>query len=228
LAVASEESTAFERLAKSAPSPDDRVLSALEAEFGAEPPARAWSRRSRLCLSLALLALALIVTSWRTLGSTAASLVLLALGCSLALAVFFLAAAVPGRIRWHHRQRQLLVVSILLLTCAHVAWTSSGFEPLLALAEGDPWSRVLACGLHALVSAGLCLVALLSPWRRVEAFSPTLLGALFGALAGFSGMLSVDAGCVSTEGFHLLLGHALAVVVFGLVGAALGRRWLAP
>lgn len=227
--MAATSDKAFERLAKHAPSPDERVLRALEAEFAtASPGVRPWPRRSRLVVSLLLFAMALAVTSWSSLGGAVAQLVLLALGCSLALGVLFLPAAVPGATRLAHRQRQLSVVAILALTIAYVVWSTTGFAPVSSLGHGDDWSKVVACGLHVLLAGGLGLVSLLLPWRRSDAFSPTLFGASLGAFAGLCGMLSVDAGCATSEGFHVVFGHASAVVVFGLLGAGLGRRWLSP
>jgi hypothetical protein len=229
LAGTSDESAVFERLAKGERPPDESILRALEAEFAVHSPlVRPWARRSRLLTSLLLLAIALGVTSLRQLGSASAPLVLGALGCSLALGVLFLPAAVPGANRLEHRHRQLLVLAILAMTAANVAWTTSAFAPLATLTHPDPLSRVLSCGLHVLLTGGLCLLSLLLPWRRADPFSPALLGGALGAFAGLCGLLAVDAGCASSEGFHALLGHASAVVVFGLLGAVFGRRWLAP
>lgn len=225
----SDDSPLFRHLADQAPVVDDRVLRALEAEIGAAAEtARPWSRRSRLLTSLLLGALALGLTSLGAMGTPAAPLVFGAVLGSLALGALVVALAAPGGARGNRKGRRLLVADIVALSVTYLAFGITGFEPLASLGHAEASAQLWRCGLHGALSGGLCLIALLWPWRRTDPFSPALLGALLGALSGLAGMLSVDAGCASSEGFHVLLGHGLGVLVLGLVGMALGRRWLPP
>jgi hypothetical protein len=229
LVAPSDDSPLFRHLADSAPVVDDRVLRALEVEIGRAPVAsRSWSRRSRLLTSLLLGALALGLTSVNALGTTAAPLVLLALLASLALGGLVLPLSAPGSARASHGKRRHLVVIIAALAMTYLGFAITGFEPLASLGHAQASAQLWRCGLHGALIGGLCLVALLWPWRRTDPFSPGLLGALLGALSGLAGMLAVDAGCANSEGFHVLLGHGLGVLVLGLVGMALGRRFLPP
>lgn len=229
----SDEIAAFERLADTAV-PDPRVLRALEAEFSGTPPAApsAWSRlreprfrsrQARIVASLSLAALALLLTSVG--GRADLRALLTALVGGLGLCWLFLPSTVPGPTR-ARTARLVLMGVVLVLTAAYVGLAIVDFDPLSIVFANVPGARMAGCSLHAALASGLCLAALLWPWQRSDPFSPTLLGAGFGALAGYAGMLAVDASCASTEGFHVLLGHASAVAVFAAIGALLGRRWL--
>lgn len=227
--ASSDDSPAFRHLAEHASVVDERVLRALEAEFVRAPERpRRWSRRSRLWTSLVLVTLALGMTSVGALGGAAAPLVLTALLVSFALAAVVVPLVAPGRARTSHGTRRLWVVFIVLLSAVYLAFVITGFDPLSSVGGAAARMQLWRCGLHGALIGGLCLIALLWPWRRTDPFSPGLLGAVLGGLSGLGGMLSVDAGCANSEGFHVLLGHGLGVVVLGLVGRALGRRWLQP
>lgn len=234
----SNEKAAFERLA-SATVPDDRILAALEAEFSGEPQAKrsVWSRlvtpdfrtrQARILASLGLAALALLVTSLGGLERHELPSVFTALVGGLGLCWLFLPSTVPGPTRATRSSRLVLMGLVLALTLAYLGLAIVTFEPLSIVLAQVPGARIVGCSLHVGLAGGLCLAALLWPWKRSDPFSPTLLGAGLGALAGYSSMLAVDAACASTEGFHVLFGHASAVAVFAALGALLGRRWLAP
>lgn len=238
MADTSEESAAFEHLAGAA-GPDERVLRALEAEFsGAAKTQRSFwsrvlaprfpSRQARILASLCLAALALIVTSLGGLERSEIPAVFTALVGGLGLCWLFLPSTVPGPTRATRASRLVLMGLVLALTLAYLVLAIVEFDPVSIALARVPGARVVGCGLHVGLAGGLCLAALLWPWQRSDPFSPTLLGAGLGALAGYSGMLAVDASCASTEGFHVLLGHASAVAVFAALGALVGRRWLAP
>lgn len=235
----SEERAAFEHLAGAPALPGDRVLQALELEFAAAKPAprSLWdkvsfpalrSRQARVWTSLGLGALVLAATSLAGLQLAEVPVMLTALAGGLGLCALFLPSAVPGPTRASRTSRLVSMGVVAVLTLAYLGLTIAEFDPLSIVLARVPWSRVVACGLHVALAGGLCLAALLWPWRKSDPFSPMLLGAVLGALAGYASMLSVDASCASTEGFHVILGHASAVAIFGVLGALLGRRWLSP
>jgi len=243
LADTSEESALLARLSAHESGPDrlpvvdERILRALEADVVRAPERSLWqkltapmlsSRPARLAASLGLGAIVLALTSFSGLDHAELPALLTALAGGLGLSWLFLPPAVPGPARATRTSRWVLGGVVLALTVAYVTMTIAEFDPLSIVLAEVPWQRVVACGLHVALAGGLCLVAFIWPWQKSDPFSPGLLGALLGALAGYAGMLAVDATCASTEGFHVILGHASAVVAFAAVGALVGRRWLSP
>lgn len=238
MADTSDESPVLSSLAQNPPSPDERILRALEKELASPPEEQPWyarfypwqlpSRQARVFASLSLTALVLGLGSLRAMNVSGIPALLTALAGGLGLCALFVPSAVPGPARASRTSRQVLVLVVALLAVGYVSLTIADFDPLSSVLRGYALAQVMSCGLHVLLTGTLCLLALLAPWQRSDPFSPTLLGGLLGALAGYAGMLLVDAACASTEGFHILIGHASAVLVFGLGGAIVGRRWLSP
>lgn len=243
MAGTSDESATFTHLAEHPPSPDERILRALEQELASHAgeklpgqarfyPWRLSSRQARVWVSLGSAGLVLVLGSLgaisRGMNRATASALLVAFAGGLGLCFLFLPSAAPGPTRSARSSRQMLVLLVALLTLAYAWLTIAGFDPLSAVLSAPGRAGVVRCGLHVLLSGSLCLLALLLPWRHSDPFSPRLLGGLVGALAGYASMLTIDAACASTEGFHVLLSHASAVAVFGLCGALVGRRWLSP
>jgi hypothetical protein len=139
---------------------------------------------------------------------------------------------------------------ILAVACASVAWwrgKSAVGRPsaaLLAIAVVAPvatyvwlviWHGRYAepaphvgfrCLAMTLASGAPILAAALYVRKRTVAVHPIASGAALGAAAGAFGEITVDLWCPITTSMHVLIGHALPIVLLALVGASVGRSIL--
>ncbi len=140
---------------------------------------------------------------------------------------------------------------LVAVACASVAWWRGGSlvgrssTALLAVAVlapiatyvwlvswhgryDDPASRIgYRCLAMTLASSTPLLGAAVYVRRRTVAVNPVLSGAALGAAAGAFGSITVDLWCPLTSSPHVLIGHALPIVILAILGAALGRIALA-
>jgi hypothetical protein len=94
------------------------------------------------------------------------------------------------------------------------------------LVEISPWG--VRCAAIAAVIGATALVGFASALRRAAPVASSLRGATLGAAAGAWAGLAVFIFCPSGDPLHLLLGHALPVAGFTLLGALALARALRP
>jgi hypothetical protein len=141
------------------------------------------------------------------------------------LAVFALGILRPPGTRatgWIRVSVAVLVPATFLIYLAFLA------SDRLPIQEALGSSSIMACGVHTLLaSAGVALGVML-PWRRTDPFNPGLTGALLALGGALAASIAMGVVCPSREGWHLWLAHGLTLISIVLVGAWIGRRWLAP
>jgi hypothetical protein len=152
---------------------------------------------------------------WRTLNVLQAAAVFTALAaCSVLLALSLARQIVPG-------SRVLLPAS----------WSVFGFLAIIGaifvtLYQAHPEPAFVSTGLVCLriglecaaPVAALCWLVL----RRGAILNPRAVGALTGALAGFSGLLLLEIFCPNLNAYHVLAWHLGAVLASTLGGTATG------
>ncbi len=118
----------------------------------------------------------------------------------------------------------LALVAIAILTpIATYAWLVSWHDRY-----GEPAERVgYRCLAMTIASGAPLLIAALWVRKRTVVVHPVVSGAALGAAAGAFGSVTVDLWCPLTTSLHVLVGHALPIVVLAVFGAALGRSALA-
>jgi hypothetical protein len=84
------------------------------------------------------------------------------------------------------------------------------------------------CGTFALIVGAIASGGTLYVWRRTDPLTPGLSGALAGLLGGIAAGVGVGIACPSAESWHLWLAHGTTVLVLVIVGAVVGKKWLAP
>jgi hypothetical protein len=87
---------------------------------------------------------------------------------------------------------------------------------------------IMRCTLWSLLFGSVVAGTVLTLWRRTDPFDPGVSGALAGLVGGLTGALTVGVACPNFEAWHLCVGHTLGLVVLGVLGWMVGRRWLAP
>ncbi len=121
--------------------------------------------------------------------------------------------------------RVLVATLVPLSFCVYLALATSETLPLdHALHD----SGTLGCGMYTLLTSALVALGVMLPWRRTDPVSPGLTGALLGLGGGLVAATAASVVCPSREGWHLWLAHGASLVVVVLIGAWVGRRWLAP
>jgi hypothetical protein len=133
----------------------------------------------------------------------------------------------PGR-RSSRQARRALAGLLLLVIFTYLGSAATGFRPLSSQLGASSLSALLRCGLSATLAGGVMAVSMLTAWRRTDPFDPGVTGALLGLMGGLAGTLALGEVCPNHEGWHLWLGHGLAVLLVTLLGMLVGRRWLAP
>jgi hypothetical protein len=88
--------------------------------------------------------------------------------------------------------------------------------------------RVRGCFTMSMVIAGVALAGLTFALRRSVVVAPIARGALLGACAGAWAGLTIHLHCPCGDRIHILLGHALPIALFSLVGALVSPRFLRP
>ncbi len=88
--------------------------------------------------------------------------------------------------------------------------------------------RTTSCFAAASLCALLALTGFTVALRRAVPVAPIARGALLGAAAGAWAGLTQHLHCPSGARLHILLGHAVPIVIFAIVGALVTPRWLRP
>jgi hypothetical protein len=91
---------------------------------------------------------------------------------------------------------------------------------------GAPGSEV-ACFTLAIAVGAPPLASFLGVRRGADPMHPTSLGALAGATSGALANVVLMLWCPMTETVHVLVGHALPMIVLTVIGATLGETVLA-
>ena len=143
-----------------------------------------------------------------------------------AAVLFFGLVRPPGR-RGSRTFRVALAVALPLLFFGYLALAASN-----TLSFGQFLDQGVAhastCGAFSLLLGAVAAAGTLHAWRRTDPLTPGLTGALAGLLGGLTSAVGVGVACPSHEGWHLWLAHGTTVLVFVVVGWAVGRKWLAP
>jgi len=193
-------------------------------------PARSVSRRSRLLLTalvafaglLALLAAGL--HDHHDLGSENALYGTLGWACVLLVVLGLGVARPPGkRVRWQARLLVALLVPLSFL--GYLAFEASETLPMDRALGNE---GTVGCGVYTLLTSAVVSLGIMLPWRRTDPVSPGLTGALLGLGGGLVAAIAIGVVCPCREGWHLWLAHGASLVTVVLIGAWVGRRWLAP
>ncbi len=152
-----------------------------------------------------------------------------ALGWSVVLSATLLIglASPPGR-RPRTALRVGVAVLVPLVFFVYLWESAANANTLETLTQGAYASHAMRCGavcfiIGALMSAGLMLL-----WRRTDPLTPGISGALVGLVGGMGSALGMGIACPSHEAWHLCVSHGVVVASLVVLGAAAGRRLLAP
>lgn len=193
-------------------------------------PARCVSQQKRLLVTgfvalaglLALLAAGL--HDHHQLGSENALYATLGWACVLLLVLALGVARPPGkRVGW---QARLLVA--LLVPLSFLVYLALGASETLPMGRALDNEGTVGCGLYTLLTSAVVSLGIMLPWRRTDPVSPGLTGALLGLGGGLVAAIAMGVVCPCREGWHLWLAHGASLVSVVLIGAWIGRRWLAP
>jgi len=183
-------------------------------------------RRAALIYAVAALAGLPLFFAWGGIEHSAGRPITLTIG--IAIGALLLAITCAGVAWWRGksavgRPEGVLFAVAVLAPIATYVW--------LVMWHGryaDPPSHLgFRCLLMTMVSGAPLLAAALYVRKRTVAVHPVASGAALGAAAGAFGEITVDLWCPITTSAHVLLGHALPIVILALAGAAIGRSVLA-
>jgi hypothetical protein len=219
----------------SPPTPCARVSGAIHQKCTKNLAGRSCkSAQRRTAVTLLIFAVVVGLFSWRAVaydipeGFIRTGL-LGALGWSVVLTVTLLfgLASPPGR-----RPKRLVRVAIAALVpivfFVYLTNTAAAHVAFGTFAQGASADHAVRCGaicfgVGALMSAGLMLL-----WRRTDPLTPGTSGALVGLVGGMGSALGMGVACPSHEAWHLCVSHGVVVASLVVLGAAAGRRLLAP
>jgi hypothetical protein len=194
----------------SAERPSDAVRARILAAAKATPSkTHAEVARTRVVLSLAAAAPPIVMFVWSLLAVTSTVLTLVSSSPLGPRTPRLAALAVGGPI-----------AAFVLGTLGVVLW------PDTWTAATSPHKDVVCIGL-GLVMGAAPLSVLLTHFRGQDPVTPRVRGASFGVVAGAwagAGMMLV---CPNNTATHVLVGHALPVLLFAFIGALVGQSVLA-
>lgn len=131
----------------------------------------------------------------------------------------------PGR-RGSRELRWAIALGLPLVFFGYLALSAHDTLPLSRFIREDAHAPV--CALFTLLCGAATAGGTLLAWRRTDPLTPGLSGALAGLCGGLAAAVGIGVACPSHEAWHLWLAHGTAVLVFVVVGWAVGRKWLAP
>lgn len=195
-------------------------------------PAGSVSARRRLLLTalVALAGLSALLAAGlhdhRDLGANTESVLWGALGWAgvLSVVIGIGVARPPGkRLGWPAR-----VLVATLVPLAFLAYLALATRETLPVDRALDDQGTLGCGVYTLLTSAVVALGIMLPWRRTDPFNPGLTGALLGLGGGLVAATAANVVCPCREGWHLWLAHGASLVLVVLIGAWVGRRWLAP
>jgi hypothetical protein len=133
----------------------------------------------------------------------------------------------PGR-RGSLALRVGVLLALPVIFFGYLAFAGSGHMPLGEFVQGSHAGWAIGCGLVATVFGAAAAGGMWFVWRGTDPLTPGLSGALAGMAGGMVGAIAMGCGCAATETWHLWTSHGSVLIVLGLVGWLVGRRWLAP
>jgi hypothetical protein len=203
---------AFREAVKDRDAPIEGLFERVSGEVRRERGARAWlrSRPTGVRLALALGAVLVVGAVFTVIGRDHAPfgpIALLALIATLTVVVALRPIHRPALPRW------VEISTLGLATGAPLALAGIAVFGDPTPVEGDLW---YCFGLG--VAIALPIVACVALLDRGSRAWSTVLAA---AAAGLAANIALDAHCRSTEPVHLVLGHALVVILYVAVAGAL-------
>jgi hypothetical protein len=219
----------------SPPTPCERVSGAIHDKCTKNLDGRSCrSARRRTAMTLLVFAVVVGLFSWRAVrhdipeGFIRAGL-LGALGWSAVLtATLAIGLAKPPGRRPRRMVRVAIATLVPIVFFVYLTSTAAAHVPFGTFAQGATADHAMRCGaicfaVGALMSAGLMLL-----WRRTDPLTPGISGALVGLVGGMGSALGMGVACPSHEAWHLCVSHGVVVASLVVLGAAAGRRLLAP
>jgi hypothetical protein len=152
-----------------------------------------------------------------------------ALGWSAVLTLTLLIglASPPGR-----RPRRLLrlgvAVAVPILFFAYLTQAASAQVAFSMFSQGAQAQHAVRCGAICFAVGAVMTGGVMLLWRRTDPLTPGISGALLGLVGSMGSALGMGIACPSHEAWHLCASHGLVVVALVVLGAAFGRRLLAP
>ncbi len=119
-------------------------------------------------------------------------------------------------------------VSSLVALAATTAPLYAVVTMMAGLGAAEDGPRVRGCFSTSLAIASVALVGLTFALRRSVPAAPVARGALLGACAGAWAGLTIHLHCPCGDRMHILIGHAVPIVIFSVLGAVVSPRWLRP
>jgi len=136
-------------------------------------------------------------------------------------------ATPPGR-RPARAVRLVIAVMVPVLFILYITATAQAHATFGSFSHGATAAHAVRCGAFCLALGSIVSGGVLLLWRGTDPLSPGLSGAFAGLVGGLSSALAVGVACPSHEAWHVGLSHGLVVVAMVGLGAAVGRRLLAP
>lgn len=119
----------------------------------------------------------------------------------------------------------VLVPLVFLVYLTNSAW---GHVSIATFSHGAYAHHALRCGAVCFAAGALMSGGVMLLWRRTDPLTPGLSGALLGLVGGMGSALGMGVACPSHEAWHLIVSHGVVVISLVVLGAAAGRRLLAP
>jgi len=152
-----------------------------------------------------------------------------AIGWSAVLAATLLVglASPPGR-RPRAAVRWAVALAIPLVFFAYLVQTAWASVPFEVFSHGAPAAHAVRCGALCFAVGAIMASGVMLLWRGTDPLTPGLSGALLGLVGGVGSALGFGIACPSHESWHLIVSHGVVVASLAVLGAAVGRRLLAP
>ncbi len=219
------------------PAPPPELAARIRAAIEAEPTPSKVRMPVRVGLGAAGVFAILLVTSFvfriRAVGDDAFGDLLVTSAAATLLALAALGSAMsPGKSGLGLPSRALLVVAVItpLLYCAATVAHPVAGVGTTAVGDGmghfcsKAWPCLAIAGVISLASC----VVLFGALRHAVPVAPRLRGAAVGAASAAWAGVALHLHCPQIDRAHLLVAHAMPIVLFALLGAWLAPRLIKP